>query len=78
MGALELKVYEIFKNKMGEQEATTIIEYFEHNAEQKYMEKKDILATKDDLNQTKVDIIKWVFAFFITLALMIAGLYLKN
>lgn len=78
MSALELKVYEIFKNRLGEQEATTIIEYFESKAEQKYQEKKDVLATKEDLSQVKVDIIKWVFAFFVTLALMIAGLYLKQ
>ena len=37
-----------------------------------------MIATKKDLHQTKIDLIKWVFAFFVTLALMIIGLYLKN
>ena len=48
MSALELKVYEIFKNKLGESEESTIIEYFETKAEEKYQQKKDILLTKED------------------------------
>ncbi|ACU91866.1 hypothetical protein VJJ50_04620 [Capnocytophaga ochracea] len=38
---------------------------------------EDKLATKQDLAQAKLDIIKWVVGLFITLALMIIGLYLK-
>ena len=49
MRTLELKVYDIFKTKLGEAEAKIIIEYFEAKAEQKYEQKKDVLATKQDL-----------------------------
>ena len=38
---------------------------------------EDKLATKQDLAQAKLDIINWVVGLFITLALMIIGLYLK-
>lgn len=65
MSALELRVYEIFKNKLGEKEAETLIEYFEAKAEAKYVEKKDVLATKDDLANAKTDIIKWMFVFWV-------------
>lgn len=65
MNALKLKVYEIFKSKFSEQEAATVIEYFEAKAEQKYVEKKDVLATKQDLSEAKADIIKWMFIFWI-------------
>lgn len=78
MSTLELKVYDIFKNKLGEQEATFIIEYIESQSEKKYLEKKEALATKEDLQQTKIDLIKWVFAFFVTLSFMIIGLYFKS
>ena len=44
-----------------------------------------VFASKDDIGrletkiaESKVDTIKWVFAFFVTLALMIVGLYLKK
>jgi len=40
MSALELKVYEIFKTKLGEKEAEIVIEYFEEKAEEKYHRKK--------------------------------------
>lgn len=34
-------------------------------------------ATKNEIQQIKVDLIKWVFAFFVTIALLIIGVYLK-
>ena len=49
MSALELKAYEVLKNKLGESEATTLIEYFETKAEEKYKQRKDISATKEDI-----------------------------
>jgi len=36
------------------------------------------LATKEDLANVKADMIKWFFAFFMGLALMIIGLYFKR
>lgn len=53
MSALELKVYDIFKTKLGDAEAKAIIEYFEAKAEEKYEQKKDILATKEDLSNVE-------------------------
>jgi len=37
-----------------------------------------IFATKEDLANVKVDIIRWIFAFWITLTLAIVGLYFKG
>ena len=48
MSTLELRAYEIFKNKFGEKEAEVVIEYFDSKAEEKYTQKKDLLLTKDD------------------------------
>jgi hypothetical protein len=38
-----------FKTKLGEADAKIIIEYFEAKADEKYEQKKDVLATKEDL-----------------------------
>ena len=57
MSAIELKVYEILKSKFSEQEATTVIEYFESKAEEKINPKKDIFLTKDD----KIDILRSIY-----------------
>ncbi|MDQ6757035.1 MAG: hypothetical protein M3004_08865 [Bacteroidota bacterium] len=75
MSTLDLKVYE---TKLGEKEAETIIEYFEAKAESKYQEKKETLATKEDLSQAKVDLIKWMVGFWIVQMAAIIGLYLHK
>ncbi len=69
MSSIELKVYEIFKNKLGEQEAQLIIEYFEKKSDEKINAKKDVFLTKED----KTDMIKWMFIFWVgQLAAMLA------
>jgi hypothetical protein len=78
MSSLELRVYEIFKAKLGEKEAETIIEYFEAKAEAKYLEKRDVLATNEDIANSKVDLIKWMVGFWIAQMAAIIGLYLKH
>ncbi len=78
MSTLDLKVYEIFKSKLGEKEAEIVIEYFEAKTEAKYQEKKETLATKEDLSQAKVDLIKWMVGFWIVQMAGIVGLYLHK
>ena len=57
MSTLELKVYEIFKAKLGNKEAATVMEFIDAKAEEKISHKKDVFLTKDD----KVDIIKSIY-----------------
>ena len=57
MSTLELKVYEIFKAKLGNKEAETVMEFIDAKAEEKISHKKDVFLTKDD----KVDIIKSIY-----------------
>jgi hypothetical protein len=57
MSTLELKVYEIFNKKLSEDEAAVVTEYFDHKAEEKINQKKEIFLTKDD----KIDIIKSIY-----------------
>ncbi|MEX0812570.1 MAG: hypothetical protein WD048_10175 [Chitinophagales bacterium] len=46
MSGLELKVYEILKTKLGNEEASLVIEYFDQKAKEKINEKKDIFFNK--------------------------------
>lgn len=71
---LKLRVYEIFKSKFGEEDAATIIEYFEEKAKQKIQQKKEVFITKDD----KIDLIKWMVGFWIAQVAAIIGLYIKK
>ena len=74
MSTLELKAYEIFKSKLGEKEAETLIEYFDSKVDDKLKSKSDIFLTKDD----KVDLIKWMVGFWIAQMAAIVGLYLRK
>lgn len=81
MSTLELKAYEILKSKFSEQEASTIIEYFEKKAEEKIGDKKDVFLTKDDkidiisqLKDSRNEVIKWMFIFWMGQLLTMAGL----
>ncbi|MBU1181340.1 MAG: DUF1640 domain-containing protein [Proteobacteria bacterium] len=72
MKVAEIELYEILKSKVGEKEAKTLVEYIEAKVEKKFEDKKDILATKQDIanleikiEKTRSDIIKWMFLFWI-------------
>ena len=51
MTALELKTYEIFKNKLGEDEAGTVLQFFDEKAQEKVAAQKETFATKDDFRK---------------------------
>jgi hypothetical protein len=74
MTTIELRVYEIFKTKLGEKEAETVMEYLDSKAEEKINQKKDVFLIKDD----KVDLIKWMVGFWIAQMAAIIGLYLRQ
>jgi hypothetical protein len=83
------KLYDLLSIKVGKEAAENLTTFIEHKIKDELDTKSQVLATKEDLlkleskldlriSETKVDLIKWIFAFWITLALMIIGLYLKN
>ena len=85
MSTLELKAYEIFKNKLGEKEAETIIQFIEEKTHEKINEKKDVFLTKDDkvdlitrMETNKVELIKWIVALWIAQTIAMITLYLKH
>jgi hypothetical protein len=81
MSTLELKAYEIFKTKLGETEANTILEWIEEKSEKKIADKKDVFLTKDDkveiiekLAEIKSEMIKWMFIFWMGAVGTLAGI----
>ena len=79
MSAISItKLYELLSIKVGKETAENLTNFIEQKIKEEVENKSQMLATKADLATTKVDLIKWIFAFWITLASMIIGLYLKN
>jgi len=54
MQVAEIELYEILKGKLGEKEAKTLVEYIEAKVDKRLEDKKDILATKEDINNLRV------------------------
>jgi hypothetical protein len=81
MSTLELKTYEIFKIKLGESEASTVMNWVVETTTKEIADKKDIFLTKDDKVQiiekiadVKSEMIKWMFIFWIGTVGTLAGI----
>jgi len=70
MSISEIQLFQILKNKLGEEEAKTLVEYVETKVEEEFDRKKDILATKEDIT----NIIKWMFIFWVGQVAIIFGM----
>jgi hypothetical protein len=74
-----IEMYTILKGKLGENEAKALTEYVESKVEKSFDKEKSILATKVDLAETKSEIIKWMFIFWIgQIAVLLALVYFKG
>ena len=81
-----IELYNILKVKIGESEAKALTEYVETKIEKSLEKEKDILATKEDiykievkLAETKSEIIKWMFIFWIgQIAVTLGIVYFRN
>lgn len=80
MKANTLDLFEIFKRTMDEADARIVVKYLEDANEAEIVRtverKIEHLTTKADLANTKTDIIKWMFIFWVTqLTAMFGFLY---
>ena len=74
-----IEMYNILKAKLGEAEAKALTEYVESKVENSIKKEKDVLATKLDLSETKSEIIKWMFIFWIgQIAVTLAIVYYRG
>jgi len=69
----EIKLYELLKAKIGEREAEAFVEILENKVDRKFEDAKETLTTKEDLANTKVDIIKWMVSLILALFIALVG-----
>ncbi len=74
MKSMDLKAYEILKDKLGEEKAATLLGFANEKLEEQKKDLNELLLTKED----KVDLIKWMVGFWIAQIAAILGLYLKK
>lgn len=80
----EIQLYNASKTKLGNKQAEELVAFVKIKVENeieeqssKFSIKEDLLKLENKLAETKVDSIKWVFSFFVVIALMIIGLSKK-
>ena len=70
----EIQLYELLASKLGRPEAQGLVEFVEAKVDKKMDEKTNILVTKEDLSNVKVDLIKWMIGTGIALASIMVAL----
>ena len=71
MAITEIQLYTALKQKLGEAEAQNLVEFVKSEINDELAAKTMYLASKEDLANAKVDIIRWVFGFFVVIILSI-------
>jgi glycine cleavage system protein P-like pyridoxal-binding family len=70
----EIELFEILSQQLGKEKAKSLVEYVETKIEKRLDEKTNVFATKEDLANTKADLIKWMFIFWIGSVGVISGM----
>jgi len=74
----EIQLYELLKAKIGDKEASAFVEILDKKVDKKFDDAKLTLATKDDVTQAKLDMVKWMVGFWVVQMAAIIGLYIKK
>jgi hypothetical protein len=75
------KLYNLLSLKIGKEPAEVLTSYIEEKIKDEFSDRSQLLATKLDLANTRADIIKWMFIFWIGQTATILGiifLFLKK
>lgn len=59
------KLYSLLSSKIGKESAESLTSYVEEKINEEVEDKTKVLATKIDLSETKSEMIKWMFIFWI-------------
>jgi hypothetical protein len=84
MSTINIKLYDILRHdlKLPDAKAKEFVEAMQQSTEEDIKPLLTDMATKDfvkkEIAEAKNDLIKWQVGLFITLALMIIGIYLKK
>jgi len=84
MSTVNIRLYDLFRKdlKLPDAKAIEFVEAIQQSTVEEIKPLTADIATKDfvkkEISEAKNDIIKWVFGFFMALALLIIGTYFKK
>lgn len=83
MGLYDIQLYELLKARLGENGADDVVRQLRHQPNENLFDPKNLVANKEDIAMLKEDIanarievLRWMLAFFVALTLAVLGLYL--
>ena len=57
----KIKLYELLKTRIGEQEAEAFLQILEAKVDKKFDDKKNELATKEDVSNLRAELLKTIY-----------------
>jgi hypothetical protein len=83
------KLYDLLSIKIGKETAENLTNFIEEKIKEEVENNSKILATKadffqevsvlkDSIRKVEINVIRWIFAFWVTIVLMMIGLYFKK
>jgi len=69
----EIKLYELLKAKLGTAEAEAFVALLDTKVENKFADKKDVLATKEDLSNLRAELLRAIYLVSVGQFLAIVG-----
>ncbi len=86
MSISEISLYKALRTKLGDETANELVEFVKSEARTELESKTDTFLIKEDkidliekMNKDKIDLIKWMFGFWITIILpLLANWFLKK
>ena len=72
------QLYSFLTDKFDKQTAEYLTSFIEQKIHLTMIDRTNHFVTKEDLANTKNDIIRWLISIFLAVALMIIGLYFKK
>ncbi|RYE35631.1 MAG: hypothetical protein EOP42_06285 [Sphingobacteriaceae bacterium] len=72
------QLYALLSEKLDKDTAESLTAYIETKIDKTIVDKTAHLASKEDVANSKTDMIKWFVSLFMALSLIIIGLYFKK
>jgi hypothetical protein len=73
MSVSEIKLYNLLRAKVGEEQAQTLVEFIQTSVKDEFDNRKEIFATKQDISDLRAELLKTIYLVGIVQLMGIIG-----
>ena len=70
----QIELYEFFRSKFGDAEAKNLVKLVQIETEEKFVHAKHLFATKENLKETKQELIRWLVSLASASVILLGGI----